>query len=1145
VNKQNCEEQKLKTATLATSKKECQTMIKIKRRDFLKAVGIGTTATAAGCSTDPISWDPLVPIEKAYPYIVQPEQIIPGTPSYFTTGCTQCATGCGLMAKVREGRVINIQGNTKHPTSNGKICIKGLAGLQQTYSPDRIAGPQKSGKSKSWQKILAEDVFSACNKNVGWVGTLRTGASNAIVEQFMESLGNASNLKYWEPLGVESLIKSTSIVFGVKENRVPVYKIDNAHTILSFGADFLGTWSSMNLEIGWANSRDYAQGGFVSKMYTVGPRIGTTEAMTDIHINVNVGYETAFALALAKELANKNKYNGPALTALAKISSTSKELLSKSGVKQELFDELLGRLQNGGLSVVLPGGAATSHNSTELAVATLLLNEVAGNIGKSVVFGQEQNVQNHNSAAEVAHLITNGKLNTLFIEGVDIAHVFASNSKVKEALKNISNIIIFSDEANETAFVNQKNTIILPVGSSLEKWGDNEAIIGRNTIHQAVMVSPNNNVTMSVEDIILQIAKLKGRPAVIPTTPVTNTTDESTVETKSDENDKDKSSEAETQTEEIVSPYPTAPGFEVHNFHEYVKTWWHANVYPKYKSAPNKQPVQSKITEGKAFKDFWINVLQNGGYFEEIAAIKIPVSSTIETVSFTEPKLDGSEEFNLLFFPHPYIVDGRHANRPWSREIPEAMTGFSWDTWIEVNPETATKIGLVKNKGAVLKTSATSGSINVGWFGSPGIAKDTIAVVMGAGKSNSGRYAKYGSDPMPLLDHRLDPISGEISYVSTKASVSPSNEQNSPNPKNNLIKSDTLTTNDRYINFTSSIDDVKDPKNKDGKRSSIVPMHHLPDDSMAIRSRHTTNRFNPDEKLTDMYPEPEHPTYRFAKVIDLNKCNGCGACEAACYAENNIPVVGPDQMRLGRGLSWIRMSRYWEGTDVLETGLPDIRYQPVLCQQCTHAPCEGVCPVLATYHNLDGINAMIYNRCVGTRYCANNCPYSARRFNFHTYRWPESFNLMLNPDVLVREMGVMEKCTFCIQKIRDFKDEWRDKNGVNKLIGQKANLGKDAQKPTDEDYNRITACGSACPTDAIVFGNLKDENSLVYKKYNDKRSYLMLEELNNKPGVAYMARVVHTKSKLHHGGDHGGGHDDDHGNSQGHNDKNHKPKEHH
>jgi molybdopterin-containing oxidoreductase family iron-sulfur binding subunit len=248
--------------------------------------------------------------------------------------------------------------------------------------------------------------------------------------------------------------------------------------------------------------------------------------------------------------------------------------------------------------------------------------------------------------------------------------------------------------------------------------------------------------------------------------------------------------------------------------------------------------------------------------------------------------------------------------------------------------------------------------------------------------------------------------------------------------------------------------------------------------------------------LTDFYPEPEHPTYRFAMSVDLNTCTGCGACEAACYAENNIPIVGPAMIRKTRQMGWIRLSRYWEG----EGEHPDIRWQPVMCQQCAHAPCEAVCPVFATYHNLDGLNAMIYNRCVGTRYCGNNCPYSARRFNYHSYDWPEPFHMMLNPDVTVRDMGVMEKCTFCIQRIRDVKDHARDDG--HRLA-------------TDAELQKLPACARACPADALVFGNKNDANAQVTKNHQSPRSFYMLTELNTKPGVKYLARLVHHEVGEH------------------------------
>ncbi len=445
--------------------------------------------------------------------------------------------------------------------------------------------------------------------------------------------------------------------------------------------------------------------------------------------------------------------------------------------------------------------------------------------------------------------------------------------------------------------------------------------------------------------------------------------------------------------------------------------------------------------------------------------------------------VEGSGELSLLLFPHTKVYDGRHANRPWAQEVPDGLTGFTWGTWIEVSPTTASKAGLVKANNAVLKTAG--GSIEVGWFASPGMRDDCVAVVMGNGHEGSGRYAAFGSNPMSLLTSKADAAGAQVLTLA-KASISAGSGQNT------ATVAGALTTEHRpSINHAISMAELAE-----GKKVNDV-IHHVPVDKRL-------------DRLTsiDLYAEPNHPTYRFALAVDLHKCTGCGACQTACFAENNIPVVGPDEVRLGRNMGWIRLSRYWEG----EGEHPDVRFQPVMCQQCSHAPCEGVCPVLATYHNLDGLNAMVYNRCVGTRYCANNCPYSARRFNFHTYRWPESFNMMLSPDVVTRDMGVMEKCTFCVQRLRDVKDTWRDVNRQGKA--------------PDEALQRLTACAQACPADAITFGNAKDEGSEVHEKFEDARAYTMLGELNNKPGVRYLARIVHHEIPRHHGGGHGGGHDE-------------------
>jgi Fe-S-cluster-containing dehydrogenase component len=249
-------------------------------------------------------------------------------------------------------------------------------------------------------------------------------------------------------------------------------------------------------------------------------------------------------------------------------------------------------------------------------------------------------------------------------------------------------------------------------------------------------------------------------------------------------------------------------------------------------------------------------------------------------------------------------------------------------------------------------------------------------------------------------------------------------------------------------------------------------------------------------------------------TVDTNACNGCGICSVACYAENNLPVVGRQLIAQGREMNWIRINRYWETNP---DGSPDARFLPMMCQHCGHAPCESVCPVLATYHNIEGLNAMVYNRCVGTRYCANNCPYQARRFNFHSYVWPEPFHLQLNPDVSTRQMGVMEKCTFCVQRTREIKGVYRDQGFTTKV--------------PSAAVEQLPACAEACPSQAITFGNLNEESSKVAMSRKSGRSYIALDELNTASAVNYLGRANFHVELDHHGAGHGEEYGDDHADS--------------
>lgn len=974
-------------------------MSDMNRRDFLKVLGISGTASA--CTIDPVT-----PIEKVLPYVVTPDQIVPGVATWFATQCTACPVGCGVLAKNREGRIIMLEGNPEHPTNSGSLCAKGIADLQGTYSPDRFDGPMVAGKASNWDEALglvADAVKSAksSGKKVAWLGRERTGATAAVSNQVMSALG--ASVVRWEPLGKEGLRKATKAVFGI--SGIPTYTLDQAETIISFGADFLSTWGGPDHHKGYGDSRDPDHCGFMSQFWAVGPRLSNTGVNADIHLSAAPGTEAGVALALAKLVAAKKGYTGPALAMLAGVDADA--LISASGIRMERITELVERMA-ANLSIVMPGGTTTVH-AQAVATATLILNEVAGNVGETVTFGQDANLSGIGFYSDVESLLADAEnIGVLFLDELDVAYATPGNA-AKDALSKIGQIVAFQNEPSESL---NASAIVLPPGSTLENWGDNESITGRHTLQQPAMKSLKD--TRSVGDVLLALST------------ALNTS-------------------AGTGTDGADLPTSFLP---------FLQDWWKRNVF------------ENASVKETNWDTFWRSTVQNGGHF--FSSLGKGADFQLTSAPDAGSAMGG---VTLSLFPHHMTYDGRHANRPWAHEMPEPVTGFVWGTWAELSTSTVEKLGLEEDDTVTLTTE--SGSIDVAFFGSPGIRDDMVSVVMGNGHEGAGRYADLtGANPMKLLK--------SMNYAGESVTVTKSG-------KTTHISTQlgNLTQDNRPINYLVKAKDIGGGKGP----GSIVHLHHPPIDERLTQAG-----------LLDMYPEPEHPTYRFAMAIDLNKCTGCAACQVACYAENNVGVVGPEQSRRGRHMGWIRLSRYWEGSGEE----PDVRFQPTMCQQCSHAPCEGVCPVLATYHNLDGLNAMIYNRCVGTRYCANNCPYSARRFNYHTYDWPEPFLMMLNPDVSTRTMGVMEKCTFCVQRIREVKSDYRD----------------DGKIVPNDALTELPACASACGADAITFGNAKDPNSTVSEHFESERAYAMLSELNTKPGVRYLARISHSETESGHGGGH-------------------------
>jgi anaerobic selenocysteine-containing dehydrogenase/Fe-S-cluster-containing dehydrogenase component len=448
--------------------------------------------------------------------------------------------------------------------------------------------------------------------------------------------------------------------------------------------------------------------------------------------------------------------------------------------------------------------------------------------------------------------------------------------------------------------------------------------------------------------------------------------------------------------------------------------------------------------------------LRRGGVFADVATAS--VTAKIAPVDASPAKLDGDAAgLTLLAYPSLRFYDGRSAVSSWLQESPDTMTQAVWDAWVEVSEETAKKLGIAR--GDMLAVKSSQGTLELPAYVSPTLHPGAVAIPMGH------RYASYqrpryvpgdarSLNPMTILPAATDATSGGLAFMSVKVTLA-----------------------------------------KLGTRRPLAVLQATHDQDHRELAQHVDLRAAreqalrgkaPSEAHLTMYDNKQYPGPRWGMTIDVDACVGCQACVVACQAENNVPVVGKASAAYGRQLHWLRLERWAEGKPEHPTNL----FLPMLCQHCEVAPCEPVCPVYAAYRTDEGLNGQVYNRCVGTRYCGNNCPYHVRRFNWFQYEFPAPLEVQLNPDVTVRQLGVMEKCTMCVQRIVAGKDRARD------------------EKRPVRDGDIVTACQQTCPTQAITFGNLKDEGSEATKLTRSPRAYHVLEEIGTRPSITYLRKVV-------------------------------------
>ena len=934
--------------------------------------------------------------ERILPLVVPNEQIVPGVATYFATVCRECPAGCGVLARNRDGRVVKLEGNPDHPVNQGALCVRGQAALQQVYHPDRFTGPQRRDgdalKAMPWDEALKLVADKA-----GELRKAGKGRAIAIVTQ-LENGSQAVLLDRWvQSVGARPRV--TFEPFGYEAIRAANRQV--------FGRDVVPYYAFEDAEVvlsfgadfieTWLSNVGYAR-SFARSHGFAGGRAGTF-----IHVEPRQSVTASNA-----DHWVRNAPGTEGLVALAVL---------KSMVDQGLVDRRFAEV------VAAVNVEKTAEASGVSAEAIKQMAQMFGHAKPGLAVGGGAAVTGTNATAtQTAINLLNaatGAIGKTVRFGPDAAWSrvtpFAEVAQLVQAMAKGEVELLLLGPGVNPAFT-------LPGGLKFADAARKVPLVASfanqpdETTALAHVVLPANHWLESWGDYSPRegVVGLM-QPAMSPIRDSLPFGDALL-----------RIGRGALGAEEGKGPLPWP------TFQAYLTAQWEPLV-----------------------KDKWAAALQQGGVWRD--TIAAAVTPRLAAVDVPAAKLEGDGTgLALIAYPSLRFYDGRTAGSSWLHETPDMMTQATWDAWVEVPSETATKLGVAN--GDVLRVSSPHGTVELPAYVSPTIHPGAVAIPIGHRYSPFHRRyvtpAPTTMNPVSLLGGTVDPASGGLAYLGVKVTLA-----------------------------------------KTGARRplAILQATHDQDDRELVRevdlaaAREQALRGKPGlHEPISMYPDQQYPGYRWGMVIDTDLCVGCSACMAACQAENNVAVVGKPQAAYGRQLHWIRVERWAEG----KPEHPQNTFLPMLCQHCEVAPCEPVCPVFAAYRTDEGLNGQVYNRCVGTRYCGNNCPYHVRRFNWYNWEWPEPLEVQLNPDVTVRQLGVMEKCTMCIQRIVAGKDHARD------------------EKRSVRDGDILTACQQTCPTRAITFGNIKDDKSDAAKLRHSPRAYQVLDELGTRPSVIYLKKVV-------------------------------------
>ena len=1035
------------------------------RRDFLKFLGFSVAAaTVAACEA---------PVTKAIPYVNKPEDVMPGMPTWYASTYYDGVSYASILVKTREGRPIYIKGNKEQGFTNGGTNAQIIASVLGLYDSARLQGPKSGGNDATWSSV--DYKISAALKSAKKIALVSNTVISPSIKMAIEELslflggtraetGEVTNAKFehiqYDASSYAGLRLANAATFG--KNFIPDYDFSKAKTIVSVGADFLATWLLPTQFAGQYGTRRDPNGEWMSKHFQFESIMSITGSNAD-HRGMIKPSEQANVLAYI-------------LKGLGGNSSVATSLDKKV---QPIADEAVKSLKaSKGESIVVCGS-----NNKALQILTNKINDLLGNYGKTIDLNNTLNLFNSEDEKMdkfVSSVIGGQGPDVVIFMGVNPVYTHPKGAELSKALAKVGTTVSLAPYSDETA---SNCKYICPDHHALESWADYNAKTSSYAIAQPT-IRPLFNTASALETMLVWAGKAKrgGKDSKVA--------------------------------------------------YDFIRSTWEVSGFKN----------QTKYSD---FHTYWSMAVHNSSIESTVPAPVAPLTFNDAALS-NLGQLPKGGDLEVVLYQKAGIGIGQQANNPWLQELPDPMSKVTWDNYITMNPVEMKDQGYVttydQENGLNMATVEVAGKkVTLPVYPMPGQAPKTIGIALGYGRGANGenigkaafKTKEYGGyetlengNPAPIganvfpfvstVNGTLSfDVSGGIAKAEGKYPIASTQIHNTVMARYSIVRETTL--------------DIF----KKGEKEAYNPAHML--QTLDEHGNHVEKPVG-EFDLWDAHPV-EKIGHRWGMTVDLSSCIGCGACLIACQAENNVPVVGKDEVRRGREMHWLRIDRYFAsdveatvGTRTEEFSYaaaevaaenPRVVHMPMMCHHCNHAPCETVCPVAATTHSNEGLNQMTYNRCIGTRYCANNCPYKVRRFNWFNYPSYKKFTeinpaqddlgrMVLNPDVTVRTRGVMEKCSFCVQRIQ-----------AGKLTAK-----KEGRPVVDGDY--ATACGDACPTNAIIVGDWNDIKSMVRKSADDSRSYQALEEVGVKPNVWYKVKVrnehnaalekLQVVAEGHHGG---------------------------